>query len=204
MSGAAVGRIEIEIDGEGPPIVFLHGLGGDVELVPAAAVARSAAFAASGRICRAPAARRALTPPSRSSVCARQSLDVVEVGRRRARACRRPLDGDAGRQHLAVAASEWVKSLTLFGPIGEPGEAARERLRDRARAARRSGMIAIADPVAAAGLSSSTRADNPVARRVRARKPHAPGSGRLRPVLRGAGWRRRARTCDCCAAQPCS
>ena len=23
-------------------------------------------------------------------------------------------------QHLAVAASEWVASLTLFGPIGEP------------------------------------------------------------------------------------
>ena len=27
MSGAALGRIELEIDGEGPPIVFLHGLG---------------------------------------------------------------------------------------------------------------------------------------------------------------------------------
>ena len=66
-------------------------------------------------------------------------------------------------QHLAVAASEWVASLTLFGPVGEPGEAARERLRDRAALARASGMVAIADPVAAAGLSSSTKADNPVA-----------------------------------------
>ncbi len=27
MSGASLGRIEIEIDGDGPPIVFLHGLG---------------------------------------------------------------------------------------------------------------------------------------------------------------------------------
>lgn len=27
MSGASFGRIEIEIDGDGPPIVFLHGLG---------------------------------------------------------------------------------------------------------------------------------------------------------------------------------
>ena len=27
MSGAALGRIQLEIDGEGPPIVFLHGLG---------------------------------------------------------------------------------------------------------------------------------------------------------------------------------
>ncbi|HWY82896.1 MAG TPA: alpha/beta fold hydrolase, partial [Roseiarcus sp.] len=50
---------------------------------------------------------------------------------------------------------------TLFGPIGEPGDAARERLRDRAALARRSGMIAIADPVTAAGLSSSTKIENP-------------------------------------------
>ena len=27
MSGASLGRIELEIDGDGPPIVFLHGLG---------------------------------------------------------------------------------------------------------------------------------------------------------------------------------
>jgi pimeloyl-ACP methyl ester carboxylesterase len=53
--------------------------------------------------------------------------------------------------------------LTLFGPIGEPGDAARERLRDRAALARRGGMIAIADPVTTAGLSSSSRADNPIA-----------------------------------------
>jgi 3-oxoadipate enol-lactonase len=66
-------------------------------------------------------------------------------------------------QHLAIAAPEWVATLTLFGPIGEPGDAARERLRDRAALARRGGMIAIADPVTTAGLSSSSRADNPIA-----------------------------------------
>ncbi len=38
MSGASLGRIELEIDGDGPPIVFLHGLGGDIEFVPAAPV----------------------------------------------------------------------------------------------------------------------------------------------------------------------
>ncbi len=27
MSGASFGRIEIEIDGDGPPVIFLHGLG---------------------------------------------------------------------------------------------------------------------------------------------------------------------------------
>src|SRR5262249_47017176 len=66
-------------------------------------------------------------------------------------------------QHLAVSASEWVASLTLFGPIGEPGDAAPERMRARPGLARRGGMIAIADPAAAAGLWSSTRADNPAA-----------------------------------------
>ena len=27
MSGAGLGQIQLEIEGEGPPIVFLHGLG---------------------------------------------------------------------------------------------------------------------------------------------------------------------------------
>jgi pimeloyl-ACP methyl ester carboxylesterase len=59
-------------------------------------------------------------------------------------------------QHVAVEAPEWVRSLTLFGPVLEPGAEARERLRARAQTARRSGLVAIADGAPAA-LSSSSR-----------------------------------------------
>ena len=65
--------------------------------------------------------------------------------------------------HVAAAAPDAVLSLTLFGPIGAPGDAARERLRERARLVRQNGMIAVADAVAAAGLSTATKSINPIA-----------------------------------------
>ena len=61
-------------------------------------------------------------------------------------------------QHVAVEAPEWVASLTLFGPIVEPATTARERLRARAQTARHDGLVAVADGVVGAALSSSSRA----------------------------------------------
>ena len=43
-------------------------------------------------------------------------------------------------QHIAARHSDRVASLTLFGPILEPQETARERLRERAATARNEGM----------------------------------------------------------------
>ena len=65
--------------------------------------------------------------------------------------------------HVAAVAPDTVLSLTLFGPIRAPGDAARERLRERARLVRQNGMIAVADAVAAAGLSTATKSINPIA-----------------------------------------
>jgi pimeloyl-ACP methyl ester carboxylesterase len=160
MSGAALGRIEIEIDGEGPPIVFLHGLG-----------ATSSSFqpllsSLNGFRCIRPdfpgAGRspRPYVPVTIEGLC-ETALDIVKLVAGAPAHIVAHSMGTLVAQHLAVAASEWVASLTLFGPIGEPGDGARERLRDRASLARRNGMIAIADPVTAAGLSSKTRTDNP-------------------------------------------
>jgi 3-oxoadipate enol-lactonase len=56
-----------------------------------------------------------------------------------------------------------VASLTLFGPILEPLDAARERLRARAATARHEGMSAVADQLIGAALASATANDNPVA-----------------------------------------
>jgi 3-oxoadipate enol-lactonase len=160
MSGASLGKIELEIDGDGPPIVFLHGLG-----------ATSSSFqpllsALHGFRCIRPdlpgagRSARSYVPVTIEFLC-ETTRDIVKgIAGAPAHIVAHSM-GTLVAQQFAVAASEWVASLTLFGPIGEPGEAARERLRDRAALARRSGMIAIADPVAAAGLASSTKADNP-------------------------------------------
>ena len=65
-------------------------------------------------------------------------------------------------QHFAARSPANVKSLTLFGPIYEPAELARQRLKERARIARRDGMAGIADAVVEGGLSSASKAANPL------------------------------------------
>jgi len=161
MSGAALGKIQLEIDGEGLPVLFLHGLG-----------ASSSSFqplldSFSGFRCIRPD----LPGAGRSSVpFAKITMDslveaVRDVLRTVAGAPAHLVAhsmGAAVALRVAAAAPEEVLSLTLFGPIGTPGETARERLRDRARLVRRDGMIAIADAVAAAGLSTTTKSTNPI------------------------------------------
>ena len=162
MSAASLGRTEIEIDGDGPPILFLHGLG-----------ATSSCFqpllsALRGFRCIRPdfpGAGRSPRPyvPVTIDLLVETALDIAKsVAGGPAHIVAHSM-GTLVAQHLAAGAPEWVASLTLFGPIGEPGEAARERLRDRAGVARRNGMMALADAVTSAGLSSSTKTDNPVA-----------------------------------------
>ena len=162
MSGAAFGRIALEIDGDGPPILFLHGLG-----------ATSSSFqplldGLGGFRCirpDLPGAGRSPLPQAPLTIEA-----LVEAALAIARAVAggpahlvRHSMGALIALNVAAAAPEMVASLTLFGPIAEPGEAQRERLRKRARLAREGGMIAVADAIAAAGLSSATKADNAVA-----------------------------------------
>ncbi len=161
MSGAAFGQIQLEIEGDGPPIVFLHGLG-----------ASSSSFqplldSLGGFRCIRPD----LPGAGRSSVpFAKITMDsLVEAVRDILRTVAgAPAHlvahsmGTAVALRVAAAAPEDVLSLTLFGPIGAPGDAARERLRDRARLVRQNGMIAVADAVAAAGLSTTTKSINPI------------------------------------------
>jgi pimeloyl-ACP methyl ester carboxylesterase len=66
-------------------------------------------------------------------------------------------------QHIAARMPEAVRSMTLFGPILEPPEAARQRLKDRARVARQDGMVAVADAVTAVAISSASKAANALA-----------------------------------------
>ena len=162
MSGESLGRIALEIDGDGRPIVFLHGLG-----------ATSSSFqplldALGGFRCirpDLPGAGRSARPYAALTMDAlvQSTLDIVRL------VAGGPVHivahsiGTLVAQHAAIAAPDAVLSLTLFGPIGEPTDPARERLRERARLVRQDGMVAVADAIAAAGLSSATKFGNPVA-----------------------------------------
>ena len=65
-------------------------------------------------------------------------------------------------QYLAAETPALVGSLTLFGAILEPPAAARQALKERAAAARASGMAGIADAVSTGSVSAESRAANPV------------------------------------------
>lgn len=162
MTGVQVGAIQVEVEGDGPPVVFIHGLGATSSsfqpLLPGLAGFRCIRpdLPGSGR---SPRLHGALSIAGFASA-------MIEVLKTVAGAPAHLVAHSMGTlvaQYVAASAPEAVASLTLFGPIGEPADAARERVRDRARLVRQGGMIAVADAVSAAGLASATKESNPIA-----------------------------------------
>jgi 3-oxoadipate enol-lactonase len=159
VTGAAVGMTQIEIDGVGPAIVFVHGLGGTSNSF------QTLLGSLGGFRCIRPD-----LPGSGRSARPFQALTmdlfvetISEVVKNVAGGPVHLVGHSLGTlvcQHLAARQSQWVKSLTLFGPIMEPSDPARQRLRDRARAARQDGLIGIADAATEGGLSSTSKSGN--------------------------------------------
>ncbi len=186
-------RVAVEDEGEGDPVVCVHGLGGSsntwTPLMPALARYR---------------VLRIDLPGSGMSQRAEGSLSIERFVAAAATVCERLgvrqahwLGHSMGTivcQHLAVQHPALVRSLALFGPLLAPTEPARQGLRDRAHRARSpgvEGMHAIAQQMVQAALSSQTREQQPmVAAYVR--------DGLMR--CEGAAY---ARTCEALAdAQP--
>jgi pimeloyl-ACP methyl ester carboxylesterase len=145
----------IEIDGAGPAIVFVHGLGGTSNSF------QMLLGALAGFRCIRPDLPGSGRSPRPFQALTMELLieTISEIVQKVAGGPAHLVGHSLGAlvcQHLATQRPEWVKSLTLFGPIGEPSDAARQRLRDRAGAARQDGMIAIAEAATAGGLSSTS------------------------------------------------
>src|SRR6202035_3995823 len=162
VTGAAVGRTMIEIDGAGPAIVFVHGLGGTSNSF------QMLLGALGGFRCvrpDLPGSGRSPTPFGALTIGGFVET-IGDVIRNIAGGPVHLVGHSMGAlicQHLAAQAPELASSLTLFGPIFAPSDAARQRLKDRARIARDGGMIAIADAAVEGGLSSATKTGNPIA-----------------------------------------
>jgi pimeloyl-ACP methyl ester carboxylesterase len=162
MTGVAVGTVQIEVDGEGSPIIFVHGLG-----------ASSNSFqmllgGLNGYRCIRPDLPGAGRSPLPFGVLSIETfVDCIQnlaiaLGAQQAHLVGHSM-GSLVCQHVASRAPNLVKSLTLFGPILEPPEAARQRLKDRAQTVRQGGMISVVDAIVAGGLSSTTKASDPLA-----------------------------------------
>lgn len=162
MTDMRVGRVAVEVDGAGTPVLFVHGLG-----------ASSTSFqtvlgALGGYRCVRPdlpgSARspRPAGPPDLGAL-AKAVMEVASaLGIERMHLVGHSM-GTLVCQHVAADRPALVRSLTLFGPILTPPDAARERLRDRAATARRDGMAGIAAAVAESAVSSAARDGNPLA-----------------------------------------
>jgi pimeloyl-ACP methyl ester carboxylesterase len=160
-----IDRIAVEEDGEGDAILCLHGLGGDsntwTPLMPALAGHRVIRpdLPGSGR---SASAGGALTidklVEAALHVCTRLNVGRVHV-----------LGHSMGTivaQHLAASHPHLVRSLSLFGPLITPPEAARANIRargDKARGEGQRGMHDIALALVNASTSTDTRQRQPVA-----------------------------------------
>lgn len=165
MSQRYIERIAVESDGEGTPVVLLHGLGGSsnlwLPLLPALARHR--------------AVRMDLPGSARSShahALQRGALSIATMAEAVARVCAALsierawfIGHSLGTllcQHLAATHSALVQGLVLFGALPAPPDAARTPLKQRAARARAEGMTGVADAVAQASLSAHSRASQPV------------------------------------------
>ncbi len=154
--------MRVEISGEGPPLLLVHGLGGTSNFWQPIVGPLSRRFTVyrpdlrgSGR---SPSAERATVAGFVSDLV--QILD--ERGIERADIAGHSF-GSLVAQHLASAHPERLAQLALVGPVKAPSEAGRAGARDRAAKVRREGMAAVADSIVSAATAAVTRERSPVA-----------------------------------------
>ena len=156
------GMVTEDGGGSGPAVVLIHGLGGDSNTFTPLMEALDGY-----RVLRPDlpgAGRSALRPgrPGLRGLAAAIRDTLRAAGIERAHFAGHSM-GTLICQHLAAESPGIVLSLALFGPILEPPPAARQALRERAEAARRSGMAGIADAISRASLAEASRETDPVA-----------------------------------------
>lgn len=157
-----IDRIAVEDEGDGDAVVCVHGLGGTsntwTPLMPALARHRVLRpdLPGSGRSAGVEGALSIERfADAVQSVCARLGIARAHfVGHSM---------GCIVLQHVAVAAPKLVRSLSLFGPLIAPPDAARTALRARAAKARAEGLHDIALALVHASLSADTRERQPLA-----------------------------------------
>jgi len=173
-------RIVVEERGTGPAVVFVHGLGGNLNLwagwLPALQAYRCIRIDLPGCGLSAPPAQ-----PLGVAWLADRVVALCEgLGLREAHWVGHSM-GTLICQRVAVQEPTRVKSLALFGPLSVPPQASRRALAQRAQQAREGGLEAlhsIAETLAQATLSASTRRDEPlivafVHELIRRNDPHA-------------------------------
>ena len=153
-------QLWVESDGDGPPVVFVHGLGGTAMCFEAQARALSPDY----RVIRFDLEGHGRSPLSRTPDIASwaddlgQLLDALPAAK--ATVVGHSL-GSLVAQHFAATRPDRVDKLVLLSALREIPEAARQGSIDRAALVRNHGMDAVANAIAESTTGSSTHRDRP-------------------------------------------
>ncbi|WP_191575721.1 MULTISPECIES: alpha/beta fold hydrolase [Achromobacter] len=162
MTTRTINGLTVEIDGDGPALLCIHGLGGSSNTWTPLMGALTGY-----RVIRPdlPGSARSPLPDGKLSisgyvdalVSVLKALDCGAV-----HVVAHSL-GTIVAQHLALKEPAGVRSLALFGPLAEPPEAGRPGIRARAALARQGApaMQEIADAIVKGATSRRTKAEQP-------------------------------------------
>jgi pimeloyl-ACP methyl ester carboxylesterase len=155
-------ELAVEVEGHGPAVLFVHGLGGTSNFYQVQAEALADRFRVI-RVDSAGAGRSGIADGIGISIATHADdlaavLDVLDVD---AAAVVGHSMGTLVVRDLAARHPDRVSALALFGAVRVPAEAARQAQCDRAATVRARGAAAVAPAIVANALSATTRRDKP-------------------------------------------
>ncbi|WP_435070499.1 alpha/beta fold hydrolase [Amycolatopsis thermoflava] len=153
-------NLAVEVDGDGPAVLMVHGLGGTTNLYQVQAAALAERFRVI-RVDSAGAGRSGLRDGISITTHAHDLAAVLDTLGVETAAVVGHSMGTLVARELASRYPAKVSALALLGAVAEPAEAGRQAQRDRAATLRARGTAAVAPGVVANALSEGTRRDKP-------------------------------------------
>jgi 3-oxoadipate enol-lactonase len=153
-------ELAVEIEGAGPAVLMVHGLGGTSNFYQVQADALIDRFQVI-RVDSAGAGRSALSDDISIDTHADDLAAVLDVLDISSAAVVGHSMATLVVRSLAARYPDKVTKLVLLGAVGEPTNAGRQAQRDRAAILREKGTAAVAPGVVANALSEGTRRDKP-------------------------------------------
>jgi 3-oxoadipate enol-lactonase len=153
-------ELAVEVEGEGPAVLLVHGLGGTSNFYQV----QVGALAERHTVIRVDSAGAGRSPVADGISVESHADDLAavlgELGISSAAVVGHSM-GTLVVRSLAARYPDKVSALALLGAVREPAEAGRQAQRDRAATLREKGTVAVAPGVVANALSEATRRDRP-------------------------------------------